>query len=518
MTERLDKKINSFSRLCARIILALVLIYMAFLLPMSFIRTTGMSTGGVGGEIVSFNYDNFFLNIIVLVICTAVVHIIRRLITQLSVARVTLVMALWIGVLGMLFVLSAKLQPSEDSYVITFFARQAAKGDYSYYNDYFRCFPYQFGFALYEELFFRAFARIMPTAPEGFSSLALQGMNVIFLVVGSVCVVRCAMYIFKRDDIGRITAVLFMFFLPALLFCTYIYGILPGFAAASAGILMLLRFFERERVLDAALCALFMAFAVCLKLNCMIFLVAAVIVWLIALVQKPTVKSAVCLVAMVAFVLCARSLPQKYYEMRTGVDFGDGVPLSGWMAMGLSEGQSCSGWYDKTYTTDLYTSVNFDSAAATQSAHSAISARVDYFKSELRECERFFSRKLLSQWNEPTYQGLWTNQVRKSYSESGKVYTLICATFARRLTQLMNYYQQLIFAGFTMGLCLLLRRGDIKKALLPLVILGGLIYHTLFEAKSQYALTYIMLMIPVAAYGFIRLSEFFDERSAKHEK
>lgn len=518
MTERLNKKIDSLSRLCARIILALALLFMAYLMPMSLIRTTGMSTGGVGGEIVSFNYDNFFLNIIVLIICTAVVYIIRRLIAQRSVAGVTAFMSVWLGVLGVVFVLSAKLQPSEDSYIITFFARQAAKGDYSYYNNYFCFFPFQLGFALYEELFFRAFALVMPNAPEGFSSLALQGMNVAFLVAGSVCIVRCACHIFRNDDITRVTAVLFMFFLPALLFCTYMYGILPGFAAAAAGVLMFLRFLERERVRDALLCALFMALAVILKLNCLIFLVAITIVWLVALLKKPTIKSAVCLVATLTFVLCAKGLPQKYYEARMGVDFGDGIPLTSWMAMGVSEGKSCSGWYNTTYTTDLFTAVNYDSAAASQAACDAIKERTAYFASEPTECRHFFSRKLLSQWNEPTYQGLWTNQVRKSYSEQGEVFTLICRTFARRLTQLMNYYQQLIFAGFSLGLLLLLRRGNIKGALLPLIILGGFIYHLLFEAKSQYALVYIMLMIPVAAYGFVRLSDFVEKRSAKHGK
>ena len=58
MSGRADGKQNRFSRICAGIVLALTLAFMAFLLPMSLIRTTGMSTGGVGGEIVSFNYDN----------------------------------------------------------------------------------------------------------------------------------------------------------------------------------------------------------------------------------------------------------------------------------------------------------------------------------------------------------------------------------------------------------------------------------------------------------------------------
>lgn len=513
MTARLDKKMNTLSRVCARTVLALALVFMAFLLPMSLIRTTVMSTGGVGGEIVSFNYDNIFLNIIVLVICTSTVYIIRRLIYHISVKRVTAFMALWITALGLLFVCSAKLQPSEDSYVVTFFARQAAKGDLSYYNEYFTFFPYQLGFALYEELFFRAFALILPTAPEGFSALALQGMNVLYLALGSVCTVKCAGCIFKNDDVQRITAVLFMFFLPGLLFSTYMYGLIPGYAAASAGVLMFFRFQERGKLSDAVFSAVFTALAVILKLNCLIFFIAIVIVWGLVLLRKPRVKSALMLALFVLCVMCTRGIPQRVYEARLGASFGDGVPQVCWMAMGVSEGKSCSGWYDRKYTTDLYSAEGYDRDETALKARAVIAERVEYFKAEPREGQRFFSRKLLSQWNEPTYQGLWTNQVRKPYSEQGSVYKLICQTFARRLTQLMNYYQQLVFFGFTLGLALLLRKGDIKTALFPLVILGGLIYHLFFEAKSQYALVYIMLMLPVAAYGFCKLSDFFAKRS-----
>lgn len=518
MSGRADGKQNRFSRICAGIVLALTLAFMAFLLPMSLIRTTGMSTGGVGGEIVSFNYDNFFLNAIVLSICTAAVYILRRMLEHISVRRVTAVLTAWVLVFGLAFVCSAKLQPSEDSYVVTFFARQAAQGDFSYYKEYFTFFPYQFGFVLYEELVFRAFNLVLPTAPEGFSALVLQGLNVVYLAVSYAAVIACTGHITKNAAVQKITAVLLLFFLPGVLFTTYMYGTIPGFACAVCAVLAFLRFHENGRIMDGALCAVLTALAVCLKLNCLIFFVALVIVWLVLLVKKPGWKSALCLALTVAAVLAAKDAPQRIYERRSGNDYGGGVPRLCWMAMGVSEGKSCSGWYERAYTTDVYAATGYDPAATAETARETIAARVEYFRQNPRECERFFSRKLLSQWNEPTYQGLWTNQVRKNYSEPGKLYELICQRFARRLTQLMNYFQQLVFLGFTLGLVLLWRKKDIKAALFPLIILGGLLYHLLFEAKSQYALSYIILMIPVAAYGFIRLSDFAAERSESRGK
>ena len=49
------------------------------------------------------------------------------------------------------------------------------------------------------------------------------------------------------------------------------------------------------------------------------------------------------------------------------------------------------------------------------------------------------------------------------------------------------------------------RKRDLLRALLPLILLGGLSYHLLFEAKSQYALPYFMLLLPLAGAGLTAL-------------
>ena len=519
MSERLDGKSNKFSRFCAGAILVLAMLFMAFLLPMSLIRTTGMSAGasGLTGEIVTFNYDNFFLNVIVLAICVATVYIFSRLCEHLRLKNLIAALMLWTVLFGAAFVCSAKLQPSEDSFIVTFFARQAAKGDVSYYYEYFTFFPFQFGFVLYEELFFRLFGLVLPNAPEGFSSLALQGVNVLWTALTYYAVIACTGYIFKSEDVQKVTAILLFFFLPPVLFATYMYGNVPGLACCCTGAWMFLRCQARRGWGSGVLCAVFFALAVCLKLNSLIFFAAVVIVWIVSLIRRPEGRSFVLLALLVFMTLGLKGLPQRYYEARCGESFGSGVPMLGWMAMGVSEGQSCSGWYDTAYTTDAYKAAGYDRAAAEDTARAAIKARLEYFGEEPREGARFFSRKLLSQWNEPTYQGLWNNQIRKKYSEPGKLYELVCQRFARRLTQLMNYYQQMIFFGFTLGLALLMNKKDITAALFPLVVLGGLLYHLLFEAKSQYAVGYVLLMIPIAAYGIMHLSDFAAERSRRKD-
>ena len=42
---------------------------------------------------------------------------------------------------------------------------------------------------------------------------------------------------------------------------------------------------------------------------------------------------------------------------------------------------------------------------------------------------------------------------------------------------------------------------------LPVTILGGALYHLLFEAKAQYAYPYMVYMLPLAAAGLCALAE-----------
>lgn len=53
-----------------------------------------------------------------------------------------------------------------------------------------------------------------------------------------------------------------------------------------------------------------------------------------------------------------------------------------------------------------------------------------------------------------------------------------------------------------------LKNPGLPFAFLPLIVLGGFLYHLLFEAKSLYILPYFVMLVPYAAYGLYRLVHF----------
>ena len=176
-----------------------------------------------------------------------------------------------------------------------------------------------------------------------------------------------------------------------------------------------------------------------------------------------------------------------------------------WMAMGMSQGHAGPGWYKEDHTVDFFMDSGMDAEATAENARQVIKQRAAYFAENPGQRLRFFSEKLRSQWNEPTYESLWINQVQQSYGEKGFMYEWFCHVGERHTTGYMNQYQQLIFLGVLLSCVFLWCKRDILQCLPVLVILGGILYHLLFEAKSQYALPYFILMVPLAAYGFCSL-------------
>ena len=76
----------------------------------------------------------------------------------------------------------------------------------------------------------------------------------------------------------------------------------------------------------------------------------------------------------------------------------------------------------------------------------------------------------------------------------------------------MRYYLILIYGGAVMSVIMLFRRRTDAALILPLIILGGVLYHVLFEAQSRYALNYLPLFAPVAAYGILAFGAMVERR------
>ena len=511
--ERFDRIAGRTEKTAAALILLLVFLFMLYLTCSAFVETSVLNTADVSGEHIEFYRDNIFLNIIVQAILLSAGYLFFRHGDQIRLFRMENALMFWLFAFGTVFIATTKLRSPvfSDSFLVTYGAQRAALGDFAVLEEsYFYRFPFQLGYVLYSEIFIRIFNFLLRGVPEGYAVLALQEMNLFWLMLEYHALIEIAKLLFKDVRIHKLTVLLLFLCLPPVFTTTFLYGIIPAFSCGSVAVWMFLRYIKKGGLPYAVLCAVFLTLAVTLKLNLLIVCVAVGAVWLLRGIKKRSREALVCLLLTAVCVLTLPGVPQKIYEKRVGVRYGDGIPMIAWMAMGFSEGHAAPGWYREDHTVTAFERTGHDAAATAENARQVLKERTDYFRRNPKDAVRFFTQKLKSQWNEPSYGSLWINRVFPSYSEKGALYRVLCVSGEKVMLAVMDKIQLLVYISFLTALLRLWRKKDLLRALLPLILLGGLSYHLLFEAKSQYAMPYFVLMMPIAAYGlftFFRRSE-----------
>ena len=508
MSQRLKNISGGVEKTASVVVLLLVFAFILYLTVSSLFETSFLSSDDPSGERIVYLDDNVFLSIIILTILLLAGYIFYRRCDPINPGTMEKILLAYVFLFGTAYVATTKLRPPvySDSFLVTYGAQRAALGDHAILmENYFYRFPFQLGYVLYSEIFFRVVSIALRGEPEGYAVLALQEVNLFWLLLQYHALIAITGVLFKDARIRKILMLLLFFCFQPLLMTPFLYGNVPAFACGTVAIWMFLLHIKKRRMKYGILCAAFLTLAVTLKLNLLIYCVAIGIVWLIMLLKKPSRKSLLCLVMAAACVLTLPKLPQKLYEYRVGVNYGKGIPMIAWMAMGFSQGHAAPGWYREDYTVAAFEHSGHDSAATAENARSILQDRLFVFRTDPALARDFFTEKLRSQWNEPSYGSIWLNQVFPSYSEKGMMYNLLCGSGAKRMLDVMNVYQQFVFFALLLGLIRLGKKKDLLRCLLPLVMLGGLLYHLLFEAKSQYALPYFVLILPIAAYGLFTL-------------
>jgi len=485
------------------IICALLIFIMLYLSIASLISTTEMNMDNAMLENVEYRYDNLLLNIFALTIGIALIYLINKFVPHIKPFILYISLFLFVSSFGILFIVSSQSAPTHDSLIVTRAAYYAAQNDYSRINDiYFKHFPFQLGYVLYSELLIKI---LCPTE----NYLALEIINVLLLAGSYVAILDTVKNLFGNKT-AVISAILLAICLPPVFFCSFLYGNIPGFFFGMLSVMFLIKFLKSDKWYFGFVSALSIGLSVCLKLN-NIILFAAIVITVIFhfFAKRKLIKPAYIILAFIC-VMSFREIPVKIYEKRANVEFSDGVPMISWAAMGMNESFIAPGWFNANYTTVNYDSNNQDASASAETSITEIKARLEAFSQDTAYRNDFFAKKALSQFNEPSYQSIWTNQVRGRYDDMGTLANYVCNDGETTVKQYMNMYQQLIFLSVCIALFYIIRKKDILLCIYPLSILGGVIYHMIFEAKSQYFIVYFVMMIPIAAYGLQQLCQNFE--------
>lgn len=334
--------------------------------------------------------------------------------------------------------------------------------------------------------------------------MPIQVFNVMCTAAAYIGIVNITRLLFKKRSVEFITILLLAGCFQPVLFCTFVYGNIVGMCFAIWASYFLIKYFQTNKYLLLIPCAVLLVISTLAKYNNLIYLVAFVVMLIIHTIKAKKWQSIAFALAICIAVVGTSNLVIMSYENRSGVKLSSGVSQAMYLDMGINDSYMAPGWYNGIAIND-YKNAGLDAKAANAQAWTNIKSRMNYFGKNTNYMIDFFSKKIISQWNEPTYESIWVSKVKSHTNELNWIGNgMYDGSIGQFFELYFNFYMQILFIAFAAGIYFLFinRKTNIETVLLPLVILGAFGYHLLFEGKSQYVLTYIILMIPTASFAF----------------
>lgn len=503
---------SKFELIFTYFIAILCIISFGFITVMSLIQTSVIDPEKYNSEHILFKLDYFYLNLIVLLLFSIIIFNLNKLynlFARINIKFMYAGMTIYTVTIGLIWVFSVLQIPGADSANIFETATEVIKNDFSslkngtefynasYYNNisYYNFYPFQLGFVLISELVYRIFGTD--------NSIPLQILNVICVTVAYCGIARISKIVFKRKSIEFFTIILLIGCLQPIIFCTFPYGNIIGMCFSIWATYFLIKYIQTNKWFFIIPTILLTIIAVTAKYNNMIYLVAFSVILVIHTIRDKKMKSIAFALLLCFTVILSNNLVIMSYEKRANVKIEEGVSQILYLDMGLNESYMAPGWYGGKFM-GYYKNSNCNIEVAEALAKQDISQRINKFKSDPIYTFKFFSQKILSQWNEPTYECVWVSKTKKHLKEpNALVNSVYEGNTGECLEMYFNQYMQLLFLLFTAGIiCLIVRKKlRIETILLPLILMGAFGYHLLFEGKSQYLAVYIILLIPTASFA-----------------
>ncbi len=470
--------------------------------------------------------DNPLLNIAGILLFAALLYLCCRLVCRDAAKRKPLLLMLvlgWTVLLGALLILFSKTVPAADAMSVYSAAECMAKGDTSVIHptdSYLSYYTQQVGLMAFFELLIRLW-RLLPTGLPAYHFIkcvyVLLTCAVIYYQYASVHL------LWNDDRADCIYLVLAGTNLPLIMYSSFVYGETPSFTAVSIGLYYLLKMLKcmepdapgsprhASSIRCAAVSLACFTLSVMLRKNSLILIIAVVLIVLTEYCRTSRSRLLTYCVLCAALSLSILPLTQKFYELRAGSHLRSGVPAMSYFAMGMQESSRGNGWYNG-FNFNTYRDTGMDTDATEALSRQAISKRLEYFREHPGYAAGFYFNKYLTQWADGTYASrqatLATFGGRRPFFQS-----LYEGAYSRYYIAYCSIYQCVAYLGSFLFFLLILLRKQSPPLYVYLGltgVLGGFLFHMIWEANARYIFLYSLLLMPYAAKGMTEVSNTFS--------
>jgi hypothetical protein len=477
-----------FERICTLLLGILFTFLFAVLL---YISLKGTYSDNQQSEQLFFHDDFIPWHVLACCLFLALFAFIEKITGRISGRIMLFVFMAGIVWIGCIWVHNIHTMPQVDQLYISEIADAFNKGDFSALQagGYASKCRQQLGIITFFRMFFVLFGEKNTGAFEYFNVLCAA-----MIYLGGYGIVGC---LSKREQAQKVFLVLTFLIFPILFYTPFVYGELFSSALVLQGLWIILCTVQKFSWKKCIVSALLIGYAVQIRQNALIVIIAVIICLLIKAVSAKSRQILLLAGSIVLLALLLQSITSSLYA-RHIPDDSKPMPAVLYVAMGITDNDLGPGW-NNGYNWDTFSNAGNDPAIASWAAKVLIKERLAYFKSAPGAALTFFYTKFGTQWNDPMFQSLAVSNNYWSPPEDMD-YEVLFGAQRTYVYDFSNYLQSFIyFCMLLYVLRILKRKESIENCMIPLSILGGALFSLLWEAKSRYVFPWYVMMLPCAA-------------------
>ena len=391
--------------------------------------------------------------------------------------------------------------------------------------------------------------------------IVIRYINVFSIAIITFVLYKITNIIYKDERRNKIVILFSLLFIQFPLLSTFVYGDIIGLMFVLIAVYQTLCVIKKEKnkILHSVFAGISMGFAILVRTNYSIFLIATIIYLIFNIIKEiiktkydkeniDNIKSNIIKIIFGIIIICILSISpmniiKKYMESKYPDDIvlNRSHPLVSYLLMGARTkiDYASHGWWSAEII-ELWNKYIGENKAKTKEELRTYLETVkkdgsgfeklkkeqwkEYFeliKNYIKKPNTmfdFYSEKILSMWTETTFQSIWTNDVMfrmKIYDADVLGRTAKELYFGNTREIYQEYCKALIILIYFGAFIEILNNRKIikddeekynvdnrfvnmEKLYLTIIFLGGFAFHILWEAKSRYIIPYVIILFPLA--------------------
>lgn len=479
-----------------------------------FITAKLNTTIDFAGETTSFVFTTGIFELLISFCILLIIALLSKLIFKRIPAKYLMIPFSFVCMFVFLYWISAlQLSPIADQEkiheVATTFVESGDIWHHLQPTQYIHHFPHQCGISYIFSLIYKVF---------GIDYMYIQYLNAGLSVINMILIFTISYFLFKNEKVQKILVfILPIFALYFMFFNVHYYGNILGLTLALIAILFAILYLQKENPLYVLFSGIFIAISIIAKSNYMIFLCGLILVLVLHVIKKWQLKLTLIIPLMILSIMGINTIYNTILKEKYEVEFADGVPMITYVYMGMQDAHGITpGWYTNIVC-DLYAKYYFETEPTAEESKELIAERLSYFAKNPGEMVKYFSEKIGSTWLNPTFQTVWCSipGLRFVYNGDYAHYlayhetamSMVAGKLYNIEHMIFDSYQILVFIFAAIGIYLSIKDFNLSKSILPIIFIGGFLFHIIWEVKAIYVLQYYFILLPYTALGLNHILE-----------